>query len=152
MSLSTFASVTIVGYLAWKWWTTEEKPQKKGRGITPINSNDSKGERACRLWLESYFGVPFPKVRPGWCVNPRTGQLLELDCYNAEKRLAVEYDGVQHAKFTRAFHKKPGDFRDQCFRDRIKEKLCQKKGVNLVRVPYTVPLEEIPSFLSQRIK
>src|SRR4051794_27306616 len=90
-------------YVLYTWWNKDEMEEKA--------LCHSKGEQICRRYLEGRFKVPFPKVRPeGWLINPRTGRALELDCFNAKMRLAVEYDGVAHRKFTRAFHKSAKDF------------------------------------------
>lgn len=147
-SLELVSTVCVGFYLFYRWWA---QPEEKERQVV-LESNDSKGERACRRWLEEKFKVKFNKVRPLWNVNPKTGYLLELDCYNAEKRLAVEYNGAQHYRFVRAFHKKKSDFTDQVYRDMVKKRLCKEQGVELVVVPYTVPINEIPGYLAQRIR
>lgn len=95
------------------------------------------GEARCRELLERWFGRPFPKVRPDWLVNPETGHRLELDCFNEELRLAVEYDGIQHSVFVPHFHASEAAFAAQQERDRVKERVCAERGVALVRVPYT---------------
>ena len=58
--------------------------------------NESKGELKCRQFLNKYFNKPFIKVRNLY--NPVTHQYLELDCYNEDLKLAVEYQGQQHYK------------------------------------------------------
>lgn len=95
------------------------------------------GEERCRALLERWFRRPFPKVRPSWLINPKTGQPLELDCYNEELRLAVEFDGIQHAVEVPRFHPAPGDFEAQKYRDGIKDDVCERLGITLVRVPHT---------------
>ena len=74
------------------------------QSITPHKTppSYSKGETECRKVLESIFGKPFPSSRPDFLRNPVTGGIhnLELDCYNHELGLAVEYNGIQHYKFS----------------------------------------------------
>jgi hypothetical protein len=77
-------------------------------------------------------------VRPNFLRNPETGKNLELDCYNEEYAIAVEYNGIQHYKFPSAFHKTEKDFYDQIYRDKLKKKLCDETGVYLIVVPYWV--------------
>lgn len=65
-------------------------------------------ERLFGTALEVSMGLIFERnVRPVWLPNPLTGALMELDLYNAKRRLA---------------------------RDRAKDELCAERGVLLVRV------------------
>ena len=68
---------------------------------------ESKGEKECRKVLENLFNKPFSKSRPDFLRNPVTGGNfnLELDCYNQELSLAVEYNGIQHYKYVPYFHR-----------------------------------------------
>ena len=58
----------------------------------------SKGEQKCKETLEKIYGKEFLCVRPDFLRNPETNRKLELDCYNEELKLAVEYNGIQHYK------------------------------------------------------
>ena len=76
--------------------------RKKYEGYAPSKKQrDSKGEIECRRVLEHLFRRPFNKSRPDFLRNPVTGGNfnLELDCYNRDLRLAVEYNGAQHYKY-----------------------------------------------------
>jgi len=110
----------------------------------------SKGETRCRNWLEKKFGLEFPRMRPKWLKNPlsNTG-ILELDCYNEQLKLAVEYNGAQHYKYVKPFHSSPDKLLDQKIRDKIKKKLCEKNGVRLVIVPYNV--KNIEEYLNNKL-
>jgi len=79
-------------------------------------------------------------IRPDFLRNPESGKALELDCYDEEYKLAVEYNGIQHYKFPSAFHKSEKQFYDQLYRDRLKKKLCDDHGVYLIPVPYWVDM------------
>jgi hypothetical protein len=59
-------------------------------------SSKWKSQHRCHIILEILTGRQFMSVRPYWLKNPETGRNLELDCYNEEYRLALEYNGVQH--------------------------------------------------------
>ena len=127
------------------------RPSDKKRRGPPT---ESKGERKCRQTLESIFRARFPKARPNFLNNPVTGGRfnLELDCFNPSYRLAVEYSGIQHYKFTPYFHKNKESFLNQKYRDDMKARICRENGINLIVVPYTVKEEKIPSFLLQELR
>lgn len=108
---------------------------------------ESKGERECRNVLESLFGVKFPNTRPHFLLNDITGKRLELDCYNESMRLAVEYQGIQHAKHVPFFHNTEADFHAQVYRDKLKRKLCIKYGIDLIEVPHTIKISDIRVFI-----
>jgi very-short-patch-repair endonuclease len=95
------------------------------------------GEEISRTILETMFGVKFNKIRLK-CIDK-----LELDGYNTQLKLAFEYDGEQHHKFVKRFHKTRNKFLEQQERDRRKNRLCKENGINLIRIPYTVPKSDI---------
>jgi hypothetical protein len=111
------------------------------------STNSSKGEKICRETMESIYGVQFHTVRPDWFRNPETGASIELDCYNDDLKLAVEYNGEQHYKWPNNFSMSKEEFINQMRRDKLKTSLCDKLGIYLIVVPYTVPHEEIPAYI-----
>jgi len=113
------------------------------------NSNKfvSKGERICRETLEKIYDVPFINVRPDWLINPETNRKLELDCYNKDLKIAVEYNGIQHYKWPNFTQQTYESFINQVRRDELKYKLCNKYGVYLIVVPYNVSFSKIPDFI-----
>ena len=76
---------------------------------------------------------------------------LEIDCYNEELKLGVEYDGAQHHKYIPYFHKNKEAFYNQKYRDTLKEYMCKENGVILIRVPYTIKVENIESYLRKEL-
>lgn len=113
----------------------------------------SKGESHCKDFVQFYFQKPFVKARPDFLRNPVTKENLELDLYNEELGLAIEYNGIQHYKYNSFMHKNSSDrFQNQQYRDLIKQDLCQKAGIKLIIVPYTIPHEKISDFLYQEFK
>ena len=115
---------------------------------------ESKGEVECRRVLNKIFNKPFNKSRPNFLNNPVTGGNfnLELDCYNEELYLAVEYDGIQHYKFNKFFHKNYEHFLNQKYRDDMKRRICKENRITLITVPYTVKNENIESYLKKELK
>lgn len=111
------------------------------------DKSSSSGEAECKRVLEKYFNKPFHKYRPNFLNNPITDNNLELDCYNEEVGLAVEYNGAQHYKYTPYFHKSKEAFHNQQYRDYIKRDLCKKNGIRLIEVPYTVKIHDIENYI-----
>lgn len=105
------------------------------------NKKISKGETLSKQAIEDIFKVPFYCVRPDFLKNPETGRNLELDLYNDDLKIAVEYSGKQHFVFPNTFHKTKEEFLNQVRRDQFKVEMCDKNGVYLITVPYNVGLE-----------
>jgi hypothetical protein len=109
-------------------------------------------EQECREYLEQTFGVPFPTVRPDFLKRPITKRNLELDCYNAQLKLACEYQGPQHRVYLPLHHKFDiQNFYDQVERDRWKVERCRELGIDLIVVPDTLPRSEVKQFLHSEL-
>lgn len=113
---------------------------------------ESKGEIECRRVLESIFMRPFPNQRPLFMTNKITGKPLELDCYNPELALAVEYNGKQHYSYTPGMHKTYDSFRTQQYRDDMKRRLCKEQGIILIEVPYSIQVSSIENYLREKLR
>ena len=123
-----------------------QQPQQQTFG----NSfGESKGETECRRVLQHIFNRQFNKARPDFLRNEVTGNNfnLELDCFNEDLKLGVEYNGIQHYKYTPYFHKSYEHFLNQKYRDFMKRTLCKQAGITLIEVPYTVKNQDIYKFL-----
>jgi hypothetical protein len=129
-------------FAAPEWYHSGAVKQKDG----------SKGEIECRKYLETVFQKPFPKIRPRFLQNPITGNNLEIDCFNASLKLGVEYNGVQHYKFTPRFHKNSEALMTQKYRDEIKRRLCVENGITLIEVPYTIRLNDIGPYINLQLE
>ena len=129
----------------------EDKRKRRRRGG---GGGESKGEVECRRVMQKLFDKPFYKIRPQFLNNPVTfgTNNLELDCFNEELKLAVEYDGAQHYKFIPHFHKTYEGFMNQRYRDYMKEQMCKDNKIRLIRVPYTVKIEHIESFIVKKLE
>ena len=110
----------------------------------------SKGEKACKRYVQRYFRKSFTKIRPDFLKDPTTKRNLEIDLYNDSLKLGVEYNGIQHYEFTPRFHKTYGVFRRQKERDVLKKRLCRENGVTLIVVPYDE--ESIPSYIHSKLR
>jgi hypothetical protein len=106
---------------------------------TTNNAKGSKGEGFCRSVLEEVLGLEFIKTRSlEWLVNPETNRRLEIDLYCEERKLGFEIDGCSHHAFIPGFHGTRENFEKSQGRDRLKDELCKKNGVLLIRIPYWV--------------
>ena len=97
---------------------------------------ESKGETLCREVATKVFGKSFKKIRPDFLKNNVTGHNLELDIYNEELKVAIEYNGQQHYKYVPFFHKNYEHFLNQKYRDEIKKMLCKQEGIYLIEISY----------------
>ena len=110
-----------------------------------------KHETRCRIILENLFKSPFVTIRPDFLKYPKTGKNLELDMFNSELMIALEYDGVHHRKFTEFFHKSEQDFIEQQERDHYKEERCKELGITLIRVPDTVKYDNLEEYIKNEL-
>lgn len=107
-----------------------------------------KMERYTKQVATTFLNRKFIKVRPDWLKN-KEGNNLELDIYNDELKLAIEYNGIQHYKYSEFFHKSIEDFNKRVEDDKLKVKLCELNNIDLIVVPYT---EKPKEFLLSEFK
>lgn len=109
-----------------------------------------KHEIRCRIIMEQLFKAPFVSIRPDF-LKYKTGKNLELDVFNSDLMIALEYDGIHHRKFTEFFHKSEQDFIEQQERDRFKEEKCKELGITLIRVPDTVKFDDLEEYIKNEL-
>lgn len=114
---------------------------------------ESKGEAECRRVLQFLFKRKFDKDRPNFLRNPVTGGdfNLELDCFDPELKIALEYNGIQHYEYIPFFHKNKEAFLNQKYRDDMKRRICRENGIVLIEVPHTIKLEDIKGFIEKEL-
>lgn len=130
----------------------EEAFYYRGMNSEETNKFESKGEAMCRACLESIYNLPFKNTRLSDIKNSNTSRDLEIDCYNEQLKLGVEYHGINHYKFIPFFHKTMENFLEMKERDHYKENMCKKLGITLIIVPYNTKLENICKFLKSELK
>lgn len=161
------SSIFIFLIVIWFVYYTKYKQQQKKKvpAVLPYFSQDTRnelkkssaGERECRRVLEKIFNKPFTCQRPDFLQNDVTSTSekknnLELDCYNSELAIAVEYNGKQHYDYVPFFHKTRDAFYNQKYRDEMKRRLCKENNVALIEVPYSVPIKDIEDYLVKVLK
>lgn len=117
----------------------------RGQANCPECQNGSTyfTENICRKLMEYLFEKKFEKVRNlKWLMN-NDGYYLELDGYNAELNLAYEYNGIQHYKYLKYWHKTMESFDKIKQHDILKKELCIKNNIKLIVIPYTIQSNDI---------
>jgi very-short-patch-repair endonuclease len=100
----------------------------------------SEGENELgRILRSEYRSIPILSQYP-IKVGRKT---LYLDYYLPTARIAFEYDGIQHEKYSRFFHGSREGFRRSQQNDRDKEAWCHHNNVTLVRLAGTVTVQSI---------
>lgn len=110
-----------------------------------------KHETRCKIILEKLFKTSFITIRPDFLKYDKTGKNLELDMFNQDLMIALEYDGIHHRKYTEFFHKSEQDFIEQKERDKFKEEKCKELGITLIRVPDTVKYEDLEVYIKNEL-
>ena len=116
-----------------------------------MNKFTSKGEAICKKVLEAIFEKEFVSKRPKWLINPLTKRCLELDCYNKELNIALEYNGIQHYKWPNFTGQSYKEYLDQNRRDIYKKQVCKKRGIFFIEVPYTIKKNKIQEFIKNEL-
>jgi hypothetical protein len=93
----------------------------------------SYSERICRAYFEHLFQAEFPKLRPEWLRNPKTGRKLELDGYCEKLKLAFEHQGTFH--FNVVWHNTVSKLENNNQRDADKRKISKAFGITLIEIP-----------------
>lgn len=144
----------------------DEQRQKKGkkqekRRNEPKPKKYNKSQSRCHEIFEQYFNKKFIEDhRPDWLKNEVTGRNLELDgfCPDIKTQIgqgvAYEYDGRQHSKYTPYFHREGGkqEFVYQTKKDYMKDLLCKKEGVVLIRIPHYISYYDLEKYIHTKLK
>jgi len=110
-------------------WTA--RPDNIRQGKWCPNCASFKSERKVRFLFEQLTGFSFVKTRK------ILTNLLELDGYCHDLKVAFEYQGRQHYEFLPKFYyKTQSDFAKLQFNDKKKIEQCQQLGIELIIIPY----------------
>ena len=108
----------------------------------------SVSERAFKAAVEERLGFKLDKDWPDWLRNVTTYH-MELDMFNAEEHIAIEYNGPQHYVVDGKYNKTINDLQRQQQRDERKAMLCKQHHVQLISVKASCPAQEMLDFFNQ---
>lgn len=115
----------------------------------------SRGEAITKLVLESLFDRPFTTVHPNFLrYKPKDAKRatnLELDLYNDDLRLAIEYQGDQHYIYVPYFHKTKEGLIKSLNRDHYKRKRCYKNQIILLEIPDLIKETDLADYIINRL-
>lgn len=109
----------------------------------------TKGEAYAIKILESITGAKFPTVRPSWLLYK--GSQLELDGYNEELKLALEYSGPLHRKWFPNVETYE-NYLDRVRKDIFKRERCREHGVRLINLDSELPRRHWRDYLLSRMR
>lgn len=122
------------------WFTITPKEHLNGKRC-PYD-NESKGESMVRVFLEKR-GINLKQYhRIKECFSEVNGKCytLPFDFFLSDLNILIEYDGEQHYRPVDMWGGEEG-FKRQQVLDSIKNKFAERKGIKLIRIPYTVKKE-----------
>jgi len=114
--------------------------------MTPVNHTshlqgcptccESKGEKQIRNSLESNEIIFETQKRFDDCINPKNNYILPFDFFLPEHNTLIEFDGIQHFRFSTKFYKTLDDFHHRQYLDQIKNEYAKNNQIKLIRIPY----------------
>jgi len=133
----------------------KSRPNFLYNAVTSTRRVDPDGAAAGSVRRAAAAGAGVEKLWPGESDDPfaegaddyEFGSYLELDCFSKKLRVAAEFQGRQHFEFVPYFHGSVDGFFGQRYRDEIKRERCERFGVALIVVPYTVKSGDIRDFV-----
>jgi very-short-patch-repair endonuclease len=103
-----------------------------------LGSQSSKKARLIGEWLKEEFEVEFEKSFDWFYDFKKPKGRFKLDFYLPKFKIGIEFDGEQH--FKPSFTGKWESVGKVRYRDRLKEKLCKKHNINIIRFNYNEKL------------
>jgi len=105
---------------------------ERANKIETLNISGSVGEQLLFTIVKKVFQdeLIIRNYRPKWLEG------LEIDIYLPNRKMGFEYDGEQHFKYIPYFHTDYEHFDKQKKRDKLKDEICKKGNIHLIRFSY----------------
>lgn len=97
--------------------------------------------------MEYLFDLPFIRCKPK-CFKDMDKKYV-MDGYNEDLKICFEFNGEQHYKFIKYFHKNKLDFYWQMIRDYEKIQLCYKNKIKLIIIPHYIKKDQILDYIKK---
>ncbi len=98
--------------------------------------------------VEKILGKKFPTILPDWLVWK--GRRIELDGYNKDLKLGIEFNGPLHTKFS-PNKESYDEYYERLLKDIEKKRLCKQHGINLIVIDYSIPSHLMYNYISSRL-
>lgn len=109
----------------------------------------TKSEAYVVKTLEEITGLKFPTAFPSW-LRGVNGTAYELDGYNEEAKIAIEFSGPMHTKWIQN-KESYAEYLKRVKRDEFKIKTCASNGVALIIIDSALPVIHIRGYLKSRL-
>jgi hypothetical protein len=109
----------------------------------------SKSEADIIKELEKITNAKFPTILPSWLLY--NGKSLELDGYNADLGIALEFSGPQHTKWIPS-NEPYKTYLNRVMNDEAKKRICKENNVYLIVVDMNLPKIHWNKYLRSRLR
>lgn len=112
--------------------------------------NLSAGQKACADAYREIFGKEPYSYRPYFLTSPETGRPLELDIFDPELGIAIEYNGIQH--YVEGRYADKIKLQKQRRHDVFKRQMCKKMCIKFIVVSYKIDDDDIYKYLLEQLE
>jgi hypothetical protein len=128
----------------------EQSPNNHLTGYGCKTCSESQGEKLIDKIFTKH-GISFVRQKTfSDCTNTLLGKScrkLPFDFYLTEKNILIEFDGQQH--FVPVWGEEGLEKIQRT--DKLKNQYCEKNGIKLIRIPYTMNKEDIEPYILQEL-
>lgn len=117
---------------------------KNNKRPNQSEAKQTKSEAYAIKCLEEITGKKFLTVRPKWLNN------YELDGYNKELGIALEFSGPLHTHWYPA-KESYEIYYGRVIRDQYKKEICKKKNICLIEIDMSLPKKLYKDYLKSRL-
>lgn len=114
------------------------RPNDAKQGYMCPNCRSSKGEKAIVKWLKdnNYEFFQYYSFKDLYYKSKSRPLKFDFKVNIDDTFILIEFDGEQHYKKDRCFHKDTKRYEEQLKRDRLKDVYCKTKNYQLIRITY----------------